>query len=120
MTTQLCSTIKYSISLILALLVSAVWSRAIQHRLDRRCCSRREWRHDCRSDLTMTNVGTNDNKTVQANREGYYEALVTPDRHLQNRGQRDGFQDTTLNEVRLAVGNRLRADVQLGVGAVSA
>jgi outer membrane receptor protein involved in Fe transport len=70
--------------------------------------------------VTLTNVGTNDTKVVQANSEGYYEALSLPTGVYKVVATASGFQEATLNEVRLSVGDRLRADVQMGVGAVSA
>jgi hypothetical protein len=70
--------------------------------------------------VTLTNVGTNDKKSVQTNSEGYYEALALPTGIYKVVASASGFQDTTLSEVRLAVGDRLRANVQMGVGAVSA
>ena len=70
--------------------------------------------------VTVTNVGTNDNKTVQANGEGYYEALSLPTGVYRIVAKQSGFEDATLSDVRLAVGDRLRMDLQMGVGAVSA
>ncbi|HSE20572.1 MAG TPA: carboxypeptidase-like regulatory domain-containing protein, partial [Pyrinomonadaceae bacterium] len=70
--------------------------------------------------VTVTNVGTNDTKTVQANGEGYYEALSLPTGVYRIVGTASGFADATLSDVRLAVGDRLRMDLQMGVGAVSA
>lgn len=70
--------------------------------------------------VTLTNVGTNDKKSVQTNSEGYYEALSLPTGIYTIVATASGFQDTTLNEVRLSVGDRLRTNVQMGVGAVSA
>src|SRR6185369_12136790 len=72
------------------------------------------------ANVTITNVGTNDNKTVQANTEGYYEALSLPTGVYRIVAKASGFEDATLSEVRLAVGDRLRMDLQMGVGAVSA
>jgi hypothetical protein len=70
--------------------------------------------------VTLTNVGTNDKKTVQANSEGYYEALSLPTGVYKIVTTASGFQESTLSDVRLAVGDRLRADVVMGVGSVSA
>jgi hypothetical protein len=70
--------------------------------------------------VTVTNVGTNDKRAVQTNSEGYYEALALPTGIYRVTAAASGFQETSRNDVRLAVGDRLRADVQMGVGAVSA
>jgi hypothetical protein len=120
MTTQLCSKIKYTISLIIALSVSAVCVLAQSN-----TGSIVGVVQDANSGtiagatVTITNVGTNDKRTVQTNSEGYYEALSLPTGIYKVVAGAKGFQETTLNEVRLAVGDRLRADLQLGVGAVS-
>lgn len=70
--------------------------------------------------VTLTNVGTNDQKTIQANSEGYYEALSLPTGVYRIVATASGFQEATLSDVRLAVGDRLRMDLQMGLGAVSA
>jgi Carboxypeptidase regulatory-like domain/TonB dependent receptor-like, beta-barrel len=70
--------------------------------------------------VTVTNVGTNDKKTVEANSEGYYEALSLPTGVYRIVATASGFQEATLSDVRLAVGDRLRMDLQMGLGAVSA
>ena len=69
--------------------------------------------------VTITNIGTNDKRAVQTNSEGFYEAQALPTGVYQIVANAQGFQEATLNNVRLAVGDRLRMDLQMGVGAVS-
>lgn len=70
--------------------------------------------------VTITNVGTNETRTVQTNAEGFYEAPSLSTGVYKVTAQASGFQETTVSDARLAVGSRLRVDVQLGVSGVSA
>ena len=69
--------------------------------------------------VTVTNLGTNEQRTVQANSDGYYEVLSLPTGSYKVVASAKGFQDSTLNDVRLAVGDRLRVNLAMPVGAVS-
>ncbi len=70
--------------------------------------------------VTVTNVGTSESKTVQTNDEGFYEAPSLSTGIYKVSVTASGFQEMTISDARLAVGNRLRVDVQLGVSGVSA
>jgi Carboxypeptidase regulatory-like domain/TonB dependent receptor len=70
--------------------------------------------------VTITNLGTNEAKTVQTNDQGFYEAPSLSTGIYKVTATASGFQETTINEANLAVGNRLRVDVQLGTAGVSA
>lgn len=70
--------------------------------------------------VTLTNIGTNESKTVQTNGDGFYEAPSLSTGIYKIVSTASGFQATTVNEARLAVGAKLRVDVQMGVGQVSA
>ena len=70
--------------------------------------------------ITVTNVGTNAATTVQSNGEGLYEALSLPTGLYKVVATAGGFQQTTVEDLRLNVGERLRVDVKMGVGGVDA
>lgn len=70
--------------------------------------------------VTITNVGTNDTRTVQTNSDGFYEAPSLSTGIYKISVTASGFQETTANDARLSVGDRLRVDVVLGVGNVDA
>jgi Outer membrane receptor for ferrienterochelin and colicins len=70
--------------------------------------------------VTVTNVGTNETRTVQTNADGFYEVPSLSTGVYKVVATATGFQETTVNEVRLSVGDRLRVDVRLSVGEVSA
>ncbi|MBA3600617.1 MAG: TonB-dependent receptor, partial [Acidobacteria bacterium] len=70
--------------------------------------------------VTVTNVGTNESRTVQTNADGFYEAPSLSTGVYKIVSTASGFQETTISEARLAVGAKLRVDVQMGVGQVSA
>ncbi len=70
--------------------------------------------------VTVTNVGTNESKTVQSNDEGFYETPSLSTGIYKITATASGFQEKTISDARLAVGARLRVDVQLGVSGVSA
>ncbi|HEY8558868.1 MAG TPA: TonB-dependent receptor [Pyrinomonadaceae bacterium] len=68
--------------------------------------------------VTVTNVGTNETRTVQTNDDGFYEAASLSTGVYKVTATAAGFQETTVNEVRLAVGDRTRVDVNLAPGQV--
>lgn len=70
--------------------------------------------------VTVTNLGTNDSRTVQTNDDGFYEVPSLPTGVYKVTATASGFQETTVSDARLAVGDRLRVDVKMGVGGVSA
>ena len=70
--------------------------------------------------VTVTNLGTNEAKSVQTNDQGFYEAPSLSTGVYKITATASGFQETTINEATLAVGNRLRVDVELGTGGVNA
>lgn len=70
--------------------------------------------------VKITNVGTNDIRTVQTDSDGRYEVLSLPNGVYKVSATTSGFQETTINEIRLAVGEKLRVDVNLSVGGVGA
>ena len=69
--------------------------------------------------VTVTNVGTNDTRTVQTNDEGLYEAPSLATGVYKVAAKAGGFQEAAVSDVRLSVGDRLRVDVKMGVGNVS-
>lgn len=70
--------------------------------------------------VTVTNVGTNETRTVTTNDDGFYEVPSLSTGIYKITAKASGFQETTISEARLAVGDRLRVDVKMGVGGVSA
>jgi hypothetical protein len=70
--------------------------------------------------ITVTNVGTNETRTTQSNDEGYYEvpSLATGDYKVV--GSAAGFQESTVSDAHLAVGAKLRVDLKMPVGGVTA
>ena len=70
--------------------------------------------------VTVTNQGTNEKRTVQADGEGRYEvpSLSTGVYTVEASGT--GFQSTSLKDLRLAVGEKARADIALSVTGVAA
>jgi hypothetical protein len=70
--------------------------------------------------VTVTNVGTNETRTVQTNADGFYEAASLSTGVYKITATATGFQETTVSDARLAVGDRLRVDVKMGVSGVSA
>src|SRR5690606_26676942 len=70
--------------------------------------------------VTVTNQGTNEKRTVQTDGEGRYEVLSLPTGIYSIEANSSGFQTTTLRDLRLAVGERARADVALTASGVSA
>ncbi len=70
--------------------------------------------------VTITNLGTNESRTVQTNAEGFYEVPALSTGLYKVTAAASGFQETTVSNARLAVGERLRLDVKMSVGGVSA
>jgi len=70
--------------------------------------------------VTVTNLGTNESRNVQTNNEGFYEAASLPTGMYKVLANASGFQAATVTDIRLAVGDRQRVDVKLGIGGVSA
>ncbi|MEQ1763510.1 MAG: carboxypeptidase regulatory-like domain-containing protein, partial [Pyrinomonadaceae bacterium] len=70
--------------------------------------------------VTVTNQGTNEKRTVQADGEGRYEFLSLPTGSYTVEASSSGFQATSLKDLRLAVGEKARADVGLSASGVSA
>lgn len=70
--------------------------------------------------VTVTNQGTNEKRTVQADSEGRYDvpSLSTGTYSIEASGS--GFSSATVKDLRLAVGERARADVSLAAGGVAA
>ena len=70
--------------------------------------------------VTVTNQGTNEKRTAQADGEGRYEVLSLPTGVYTVEAASSGFQATSLKDLRLAVGEKARADVALTTSGVSA
>lgn len=68
--------------------------------------------------VTITNVGTNETRTVQTNAEGFYEAPALATGVYKVTATASGFQETSVSDVRLAVGQKARVDVNLSIGGV--
>src|SRR5882724_12098469 len=70
--------------------------------------------------ITVTNVGTNETRTAQSNDEGYYEVPSLATGVYKVVGTASGFQETTVSDARLAVGEKHRVDLKMPVGGVTA
>lgn len=70
--------------------------------------------------VRVTNQGTNETRTVLADSEGRYEALSLPTGIYTVAASGTGFQSTSLKDLRLAVGEKARADISLTVSGVDA
>jgi hypothetical protein len=70
--------------------------------------------------VTVINQGTNEKRTVQSDAEGRYEVPALPTGIYTVESTATGFQATSIKDLRLAVGERARADVTLKVGGVDA
>ena len=68
--------------------------------------------------VTITNVGTNETRTTQTDSEGRYEIPALPTGVYKVSATAGGFQEMTVNEVRLAVGEKARVDLSLAPGGV--
>jgi carboxypeptidase family protein/TonB-dependent receptor-like protein len=65
--------------------------------------------------VTVTNQGTNEKRTVQADGEGRYEVLSLSNGVYTVESSAGGFQKTFVKDLRLAVGEKARADVAMAV-----
>ena len=70
--------------------------------------------------VTVTNQGTNETRTAQTDDEGRYDvpALATGVYTIEASG--GGFQKTSVKDLKLAVGERARADVTMVVAGATA
>ncbi len=70
--------------------------------------------------VTVTNQGTNEKRTVQADGQGRYDvpSLSTGIYTIEASGS--GFAAASIKDLRLAVGERARADISLSAGGVAA
>src|SRR6478672_10157928 len=70
--------------------------------------------------VTVTNLGTNESRTVQSNDQGFYEAASLPTGLYKVAATASGFQEASVTDIRLAVGDRQRVNINVGVGQVTA
>src|SRR4051794_12191969 len=70
--------------------------------------------------VTVTNTGTNAAKTVTTDSDGRYEVPSLATGVYNVSAKANGFQAASITDVRLAVGDRQRVDVTVGVSGVSA
>lgn len=70
--------------------------------------------------VTITNIGTNETRTVQTNEDGFYEIPSLSTGVYKIVATASGFQEATVSNARLAVGDRLRVNVKMNVEGVSA
>src|SRR6266542_2630473 len=70
--------------------------------------------------VTVTNVGTNLTRSVQTDADGRYEVPSLPTGVYKVMANASGFQGATIDSANLAVGEKLRVDVKMTVGEVSA
>ena len=68
--------------------------------------------------VTVTNVGTNESRTVQTDSEGRYEVPSLSTGIYKVTAVANGFQETSVTDVRLAVGEKSRVDLDLNVGGI--
>lgn len=70
--------------------------------------------------VTVTNQGTNEKRTVQTDANGRYEVLSLPNGVYSIEAVASGFTAVTKKDLSLAVGEKARADISLGVSGVNA
>src|SRR5207244_3576631 len=70
--------------------------------------------------VKITNIGTNETKTVQTDSEGRYEVPVLPTGRYNVEASSASFSPQLIKDVPLAVGQKARVDLSLTAGAVSA
>ncbi|HEV8592917.1 MAG TPA: TonB-dependent receptor [Pyrinomonadaceae bacterium] len=70
--------------------------------------------------VNVTNQGTNEKRTVQTDSEGRYEVPSLPTGVYTVEASGSGFAATSVKDLRLAVGERARADIALSAAGVSA
>lgn len=69
--------------------------------------------------VTITNIGTNETKTAQTDSDGRYDVPSLSTGIYKVTVKANGFQESTVNEIRLAVGEKARVDVKLSVGQIT-
>src|SRR5271156_4536198 len=70
--------------------------------------------------VTLTNLGTNDQRTVQSNASGDYTFTLLPVGHYSISVKAGGFQESITKDLGVEAGDRARADVHLQVGSQTA
>src|SRR5882724_1054610 len=70
--------------------------------------------------VKITNIGTNETKTVQTDSDGRYEAAVLPTGRYNVEATSANFSPQLIKDVPLAVGQKARVDLTLAAGSVSA
>ena len=70
--------------------------------------------------VNVTNQGTNEKRTVQADAEGRYEVPSLPTGVYSVESTASGFKNSTVKDVRLAVGEKARIDVAMNVSGIDA
>src|ERR1044072_2094963 len=70
--------------------------------------------------VTVSNQGTNEKRTAQTDSEGRYEVPALPNGIYTVEATATGFKTTSVKDLRLAVGEKARADVTMNVGGVDA
>lgn len=70
--------------------------------------------------VTVINQGTNEKRTVQSDGEGRYEVPALPNGIYTVEATATGFKTTSVKDLRLAVGEKARADLMMNVGGVDA
>ena len=70
--------------------------------------------------VTVINQGTNEKRTAQSDGEGRYEVPGLPNGIYTVEATASGFKTTSVKDLRLAVGEKARADVTMNVGGVDA
>jgi hypothetical protein len=70
--------------------------------------------------VTLTNLGTNDQRTVQSNGSGDYTFTLLPIGHYSISVKAGGFQESITKDLGVEAGDRARADVHLQVGSQTA
>lgn len=70
--------------------------------------------------VTVTNQGTNEKRVVQTDNDGRYEIPSISTGIYSVEASASGFQAATVKDLRLAVGERARANIEIAAGNVSA
>lgn len=70
--------------------------------------------------VTITNQGTNEKRTIQTDSQGRYDAPSLSTGIYSVEVVATGFQTTSKKDLRLAVGEKARADIAMSVGGVDA
>src|SRR6202162_2073367 len=70
--------------------------------------------------VTLTNLGTNDQRAVQSNGSGDYTFTLLPVGHYSISVKAGGFQESITKDLGVEAGDRARADVHLQVGSQTA